>query len=755
VAKTAGAQWSLFAGRLWVQELGQLRWTDSNADGQYDIGEKALASGPSSPVTVPPEGMRFFRGAVPVGTLGWSLWLRGDFRPLMIKKARVPFSNENDHSQQGQMLLVPPYLDSGESYFLSFSGTPGESVSLDSRIQEVRTDLAFGASVTAEVTADDPPFQVFRVQVPVDQIGWEIATTALSGDPNICARRRNLGSENENDAYSEVAGSVKDSFTMVPDFLTDGTWYITVYGYGPYKYTLKNANPTITPTNYTSSQTNDETTRAGWRYYSLNNIGPNLDAQLQNLGWELNLAGQVSGTEIAIRRNALPSRWNYRTSGENFYTYTYSDKRNNLSGDRGFLQDPGHQADVWYVGVYSPSAALGAFQLYAAPIVPADVQFDGGSRTVQSLAPGRWSYVKVTVPEVGKGWDVRLSNVTGEMPYVVIKRDVLPNDYTFYWYNPMHLTREDWSGLENGNRHTIVPFPWSDPLGPGTYYIGVYNASGSPVSYTLESRGIGAGQRIPIVDLAFQNGSVDLSGLAARENRFFRVVIPENTPSWEMTLTPSTGDMAMVVRRGFIPTVSPPYGFTHSSSLSTDTVADGQLMRKSGAERFVLFPRYDEKFLVPGEYYIGVSASETSNGVLRSLGTVAVTDLGSVSAVEMRKEISLVAGQTKLFQFSVPSGSETLEAHLETVSGSPEATMRYGTEIPHTDYNYGVSGGQAPDASSLGSIKTVTLPAAGTYSVVVTASSTNGAQDSSAVLKLRVFVWTVDFRRRLLRERQL
>ena len=133
----AGAQWSLFTGRVWVQDLGTLAWTDTNANSQYDIGEPALPSG-SGAVTLGPEGIRFFRTVAPTGTPAWSLWLNGDTRDLAGCKNFVPFRTSStyyDRKQSGQMLVVPAYLGTGAAtYFVSVIGNPRDAVNLDSRI---------------------------------------------------------------------------------------------------------------------------------------------------------------------------------------------------------------------------------------------------------------------------------------------------------------------------------------------------------------------------------------------------------------------------------------------------------------------------------------------------------------------------------------------------------------------------------------------------------------------------------------------
>ena len=75
----------------------------------------------------------------------------------------------------------------------------------------------------------------------------------------------------------------------------------------------------------------------------------------------MSLANQVPGTEIAIRRNAVPGQWNYRNNDDN-YSSSYLGYVD-LSSSYGLLQQPGHQADIWYIGVYTPNQALGSFVL--------------------------------------------------------------------------------------------------------------------------------------------------------------------------------------------------------------------------------------------------------------------------------------------------------------------------------------------------------------------------------------------------------
>jgi hypothetical protein len=121
--------------------------------------------------------------------------------------------------------------------------------------------------------------------------------------------------------------------TLVPSFLTDGTWFITVYGKSAYSFTLRNGPPVVTPIQFTDQKTNDQPNRTGWRFYALTDI----PSQLGVVGWVLELANQIPGTEIAVRRNAVPSRWRSRKNGLPTVTNTAAV---DFSGTGGFLQRP-------------------------------------------------------------------------------------------------------------------------------------------------------------------------------------------------------------------------------------------------------------------------------------------------------------------------------------------------------------------------------------------------------------------------------
>ncbi len=746
VHATPGAQWTLLTGEAYVQQLPALA-ADASSGANATIG---------------PEGMRFFKTTVSPGTLAWRLNLSGLTNTMLVHNTKAPIQYScagcgyYDWSGPGQMLLVPNYLNIGSQYIVGVVGNPGLSFTLDSRQQPV-TDLAF--NIATNVTTTSYGYVTYRVQVPIQQIAWQVNTTPTTGDPNIAIRLNNIPNESVNDAFSELAGSVGDSVTMVPPVLSDGTYYITVYGAPAFTCTLTNGQPVITDVNYTFQITNDAPARAGWRFYRVANVAQ----QLGTYGWDLELANQLPGTEIALRRNAVPSRWKYRNCTADC-TASSAQAYVDYSGTGGFLQRPGHQADIWYIGVYMPTGALGNFVLAGQELTATPLSFDGGGsfQSVNNQPAGKFQYFIFNVPANAMGWDLRLTNITSGDPYLTICRDRLPFDLGTHdyngngWYYPWSFTSwpsgyswgagYDWTSYyynSSGsaiNYGKLLAMGRGNPLEAGTYYIGVKDSGGSvPISYTLASRGITTnGMSIPVVDLAFNGGVVASNALPVREAAYYRVQIPANTPSWKLRLAVTNGEALLLIQKDYLPNV------VGGSSYST-SLGGGRKLQKFGDEHYLLLPDSTTQTNIPaGTYYLAV-VSEGMNPnpsgyigtnscgyVLTSYGAAPTNQLGNLTAAgpDISASGSLLGGEIKFYQFTVSPGVLAMEVRLDNRVANPTMTLRPDGLLVSTTIGYGRDNGQSY-AWQNDNIINIATPQPGTYTLAVQANSYTGGYSNA------------------------
>ena len=190
VQASTNAQWNLVTGDAYV----------------YPLGALAIDGSSSTNAPIGAESMIFYKTTIPSDTLAWQLWLKGDPNTMFVKKSAAPHPVSYDLSQSGQMLVVPPYLAGGTfngTYFIGVSGDPGAQIDLDSRGQPV-TDLPFSSLTNVIVTPTNFPYVTYRVQVPVQQIAWQLNLTPTSGNPSVAVRRDLVPNEFRNDAFSEA-----------------------------------------------------------------------------------------------------------------------------------------------------------------------------------------------------------------------------------------------------------------------------------------------------------------------------------------------------------------------------------------------------------------------------------------------------------------------------------------------------------------------------------------------------------------------
>jgi hypothetical protein len=283
-----------------------------------------------------------------------------------------------------------------------------------------------------------------------------------------------------------------------------------------------------------------------------------------------------------------------------------------------------------------------------------------------------------------------------------------------------------------------------NPLEPGNYCIGVLNSSGSgyldPMSYTLVSRGIGAGFAIATNTLAL-NGLIGNAALPVRETDYYRVTIPSNTPSWKLRVIPTTGQVVLTVNRGALPNVL-------ASSYNSATVGtSGHLMQKTGDELYQLLAANGQTNIPAGDYFIGVTSEGLNplypragiNSVsytLTSLSPLPLQDLGAVGASDILVTNTLEAEENKTFQFTIAPSTPAVDLRLENRVGNPRMMLRRGAGIPMPYDGYGNDGGQNYNWYD-SAVITLANPVATNYTLNIQATLSGSTYlDASYVLRI-------------------
>ncbi|MDO9307448.1 MAG: hypothetical protein Q7V04_00140, partial [Deltaproteobacteria bacterium] len=490
----------------------------------------------------------------------------------------------------------------------------------------------------------------------------------------------------------------------------------------------------------------------------------------------------------------VPARWLFRNGNSAYATNVSESSHVDASSNYGFLQRPGHQADIWYIGINTPNQAMGAFQLTTREIPAPLKQVNSSSTAVSGQIANTWQWFKFTVPSSTDpnnasyepnflGWDLRLKASLGN-PRMVIRRDQLPADfntntgyYSYYleqmsswqtglqWAPGIGDAAPNWTygggptGRYNGDKNSYLIAGLGSPLEAGSYYVGV-SGDGSdtaPLSYTLESRGIGIGNDtssvpwpIQVVDLGnFTGGSVNKTGLAPREAAYYRITVPAAQKSWSVKLEPTLGEALMSVRQGALPNMT-------AQDQPSDSIYyfAGNRRQKAGREFFHKYAESPQTAITAGTYYIAVFSegqnppdnyiigSGNVNFTLTSYGPMPVADKTSTPAavgtpVTWNGE-TLQYGQQKVYRFRVPAGLTSMEIRLKNRVGNPTMALRQDAAgsgmIPGKNgLDYIAHEGGYDSQWSNDTLITVPQPVAGDYSLVVAAASLNSGPPSYTI----------------------
>ncbi|MCX6922905.1 MAG: hypothetical protein NT154_06800, partial [Verrucomicrobia bacterium] len=394
---------------------------------------------------------------------------------------------------------------------------------------------------------------------------------------------------------------------------------------------------------------------------------------------------------------------------------------------------------------------------------PTGLCFDGCSTRVSNQG-NNWRVFAVNVPTNVLGWDLRLLNISNGAPRLVIRRDQPPTSYgssgvafnSTTWPSGAQLAPiNDWTLLNeaDGSSSTgrVFQVGMGNPLQPGTYYVGITNLDGTNLaSYTVQSRGIGSGFSVPVEDLPFAGGSAT-AALPAREAAWYRLVVPNNSPSWKVAVYFDAGDGLLLAQRGALPNLG---------ALSANTVATingGKKMQKLGDEHLLCLAASSGASLTAGTYYLAVVSEglNPSNAVSRigsgsapftlySDGNLPPLDLGWAGLEDLAGQAVLEGGECETWKFTVPPGVLALQVAFDPAetTGNPVLSMTTGNYAPAVPARYGTEGGvtalpQWALTNVLTGVVTVPNPAPNDFSITVQATG-SGVNYPDADLKFWV-----------------
>ncbi len=621
---TTGAAWNLVSGEAFVQQLPALA-ADASSGTNSIMGA---------------ESMRFFKTTISNGTLAWRLGLNGLPNQILVKKTGAPHpvnSGYYDLQQNGQMLVVPTYLNIGDQYFVGVVGAPGLNFNLDSR-QQVVTDLAFNSNTNFTLAANSYGYVTYRVQVPVQQIAWQLNLTPTSGDANVAVRQNDVPNEFVNAAYSDSAITA-DSVTLVPPTLTDGTWYVTVYGNSPYS---------CSPREGTGC--------------SLPSCGQSV------LLLELELCGQLA--------DGLSGGAAYDWTGYNGPTGT-NEYGHILQMGMGDPLEPGRYVIGVFTGGENPNglsytlASRGIGTNLSIPI--GSLTFSNGTVSTNFLAAREVAYYRIVVPTNMASWKMQLTPTTGEALFL-LQRDHLPNVAAYYNFHPASLSGGKKLQKPGNDHYLMLPNNGQSNIASGTYYLAVVSEGQNPnYSDRIGTNGSGFTFRsigtIGITNLVAldSSGFTDLTqndGMEGTESRIYQFNVPPGTLSLEVRLENRVGNPQMTLRNDSqIPT---PY-----ESAGRDGGQPAQWQHASLIN--IANPPL-------GPYTLTVSAAAYVSGYSNASYTVRVHALGTIPVAFDGGAVP-IAGQAasdwQYFIINVPSNAFGWDLRLTNVtSGDPRMSVR-------------------------------------------------------------------------------
>ncbi len=250
--------------------------------------------------------------------------------------------------------------------------------------------------------------------------------------------------------------------------------------------------------------------------------------------------------------------------------------------------------------------------------------------------------------------DFEILNPTGDVDLFLRKGTPVPT-YNSYDYTSQNLSVAN-------ELVTVTPTSQPVPLTSGSWYIGVLNQSGGPVTYQVRVTETLAAQTniITLVSGVPQNGVTRAGALLTN---FYKLTINQSNPSVLFELVNLTGNVDMLIRRGNLPSLTL---FDYSSANTGTTgeqvvLATNALLPTLNGDWFIAVPN-NEAFNVN----FTIHAVVTTNGVLPSTSPIRIFSLSSAGGM-LSFQWNSVNGET----YEVQSSPDLINPITWTVVGAP------------------------------------------------------------------------------------
>jgi hypothetical protein len=392
-------------------------------------------------------------------------------------------------------------------------------------------------------------------------LGWKLDLTALNGTPSVRVRQNLLPDDNYNDGTSPFNTVTA---TIVPPYLTPGTWYVEVKGSGSTTYSLTSSVITTNTLAYpvwmmpAIGQTN---TAAGLTLPMIGDSGVDTNGNPLPGDQGIDLKqGQFDYYAVIVPTNnaaVLRTVLQAISGNPNLYLRvgaapTLAHDVNGNSGtiyDRSLTGGTTEYASwvpingryetmltngLWVLAVQAGGNANVRYRLQLScgnsvtNGLVQDLALNGGSFTNQNLNGGDWRFYRVQIPDPAPAnWAVTFSRSLGSARMFV--RDTVPPGDGAYtspanYSNPSYLPTPDYPyyyqqdlQVWSRDQKNQGPYPRFDtpgiynlttpPLRPGsTYYLGFW----SPVDTTFSVSSVTNGGTINVTNaLAFNGGLIN------------------------------------------------------------------------------------------------------------------------------------------------------------------------------------------------------------------------------------------------------